>query len=221
MKLPSLHTSILITFLITTGVACTHHPKKTAGKYFEGKVTYKSTVSYMKEDSDKVYSGELYNSTFYFKEGNWKQVYDNGPIYEEIFITKENKSYVKKASRDTLFYIDERTPGDSIEKYEIHEGVAKIMGISCNELKIWYKDKTASYYYNPDYLKLNKAWFKDFINFNKNFTTEKMGTLFLRYKVELNNKRTIFITATGISEEEIDDKEFKLPGHKVLAKYEQ
>ena len=95
------------------------------------------------------------------------------------------------------------------------------MGITCNELKIWYKDKTRSYYYNPDYLKLNKAWFKDFTTFNKNFTTEKMGTLFLQYKMELYNKGSMFITATDISEEEIDDKEFKLPEHKILAKDEE
>ncbi len=79
----------------------------------------------------------------------------------------------------------------------------------------YYDNKTISYYYNSDSLKINKEWFKDFNFFNKNFITQQMGTLYLKCKMEY--PQVIFsINASAISHERIDNSFFEIPKNVIL-----
>jgi hypothetical protein len=207
----------LMAFLILILSACSSNNKPTESSYFEGKIVYRISAE---SKSPKINAEELLklsgdSSVFYFKEGNYRQFYDADGLLEEYYIQKDNRGYIKKNNSDSLFWYDRAKANGEIIKFVLNKKKEKILGIECDELITTYNNKTKTYYFNPDSLKINKDWFHDFNYTNKNFVTQQTGALFLKCKMEY--PEVIFtITATSVSHEKVNDKMFEIPQNVVL-----
>jgi hypothetical protein len=205
---------LLIPFLLFL-ICCNN--KTSTPKYFEGKVVYQNSArskdSNIKSEDIIRLSGNF--SSFYFKNGNYKQLYDAQGLKEELYIQKSNTLYLSSNNTDTFSKHEASIPGDTIEQYILNKNKETILGISCDELIVRDKKKTMTYYFNSDSLKINPEWFSKYTELNKNFTTKKMGALFLKCKIEL--PELIFeITATKIVHERLDDAIFELPQNAII-----
>ena len=199
-------------------IACSSISKKNNPIYFEGKIEYKTSFISKVDNLDTSILHKLlgYTSTFYIKEGNYKQIYDMADLLEETHLKDDNKVFMKKNNTDTLFWYDCSKAGGKILKYEINQNKEMVLGIECNELITYYdNNKIESFYYNSDTLKVNPEWYKNFNYLNKNFTTEKMGSLFLKCKIEYPQCIAI-ITASSIYPQKLDNQFFQIPNNSIL-----
>ena len=99
--------------------------------------------------------------------------------------------------------------------FKINPKKEKILGINCDELITYYANKTVSFYFNSDTLKINPDWYKSFTLSNKNLNTQKMKSLYLKYKIEYPDFIAT-VTATSILWQTIDNKIFSAPTNKIL-----
>lgn len=185
--------------------------------YFEGIINYQISFRLKEQNLDTAYLRQLigYTSTFYFKEGNYKQLYDLKNLQEEIYHRSDNRSYFKRDNTDTLYWRSMAKQGDSILKFEIKQESVIISGINCNVIEIYNLNKIKRYYYNTDMLRIDPRWFSAFTYFNKGFISEKIKSLFVRCELEYPQFIAIF-TATSIQTKQIDDTFFRLPENAVL-----
>jgi hypothetical protein len=206
-----------IALILLLALACSSKTFPSSNEYFEGKIDYTLSFIYKEKEIDTVRLRELGGqfSTFYFKNGNYRQFFDAKNLKEEIYLTRENKNYLKPNDTDTLQWKQMSGPVDSILKFEKNTAKKKVLGIVCDELIFHYKDKIRKYYYNPDSLRIDPAWYRNFKYLNKNVAAQKMNTLFLQCELEYPQFIAI-ITATSISHEKIDDQFFRIPSSAIL-----
>jgi hypothetical protein len=201
--------------------ACVPSKKNNGNSYFEGEITYKNEFVSKNSQAD---TAELVKelgtgATFVFKEGNHFQIFsDASKLIYELYNRKTNKLYVKEDQSDTLHWVDcSDDAGGKMLKFELHPKAEKILGIECDELVTYYENKTVFDYFNPETLRINPDWFSKYKLYNKDWTHQKMGALFLKHKIEL---RTFVFTirATEIKEHHINDSLFMVPKNKVMIK---
>jgi len=187
------------------------------GEYFEGKIIYKNQYIIKTNKIDSAYLDKIFGKTanLSFKEGNYLETYDGGFMLEQLYIKKDNRTYLKKNESDTLYWFDCNTPGDKIIRTEINLKKEIILGIECDELVTYYPNKTVSFYYNSDTLKINPDWYNNFTTSNKNLNTQKMKSVYLKYKIEYPDFIAT-VTAISIKTEKLDDKLFSIPKNKIL-----
>src|SRR5882757_8081073 len=109
------HKIIIEVYLLLLLGACSPGTKKVDTNYFEGKIVYKIAAQSKVSNYDvaKLLTIMGDSTAFYFKQGNFKQLYNGTErLLEETYIQKENKSYVKKSNSDSLFWYDCSTPGE-------------------------------------------------------------------------------------------------------------
>jgi hypothetical protein len=107
--------------------------------------------------------------------------------------------------------------GGKMLKFELHPKAEKILGIECDELVTYYENKTVFDYFNPETLRVNPDWYSKHTLYNKDWTYQKMGALFLKHKVEFR-AFVMSITATTIKEHHLNDSLFIAPKNKVMVK---
>ncbi|MBK7762076.1 MAG: hypothetical protein IPI46_01730 [Bacteroidetes bacterium] len=187
------------------------------GKYFEGQILYKNSFvpSSSKYNANQLLKRFGNEATLYFKEGNYLEMYDSGLMREQRYDKTENRIYYSKDDSDTLHWFSASRQAQRILRSEIHPKKEVILGIECDELVNYYVDKTISLYYNSDTLQLNPEWFVNFNFANKNTNTEKMKSLYLKYKIEATDYTTI-VTAVSIRPRPVDDNLFAVPESKIL-----
>ena len=119
-------------------------------------------------------------------------------MLEQTFNKADNKTYVKKKlDSGTLYWFDCGTPAQPMLLFEINKHKEKILGIDCDELITCYNNKTVTFYYNSDTLKINPNWYKNFTHSNKNSNEAKMKAVYLKYKIEYADFIAT-VTATSI-----------------------
>ena len=205
----------ILGFLIL--VSCTSSVKPQDNKYFEGRIMYKNEFIFKTNQVDSNSIIKFFGKTadLYFKDGNYVEKYDGGDMLEQLYRKQDNKVYVKRNQSDTLFWTDCGRPGKSILRFEINHAKETILGIVCDELITYYETKTVSFYFNPDTLKINSDWYSAFTITNKNINTQKMKSMFLKYKIEYPNF-VATVTATSILPQKIDDNVFSISKNRIL-----
>jgi len=108
--------------------------------------------------------------------------------------------------------------GQKILKFEIKPHSERILGIDCDELITYYENKTVSFYFNSDTLRINPNWYKNITALDKNINTQKMKAVYLKYKIEYTDL-IASVAATSISRQMIDDKIFAVPKNKILIEH--
>lgn len=180
-----------------------------SGDYFEG-VIYRDvqitpkTTKYSKEDLDRLAGNGVID---YYKEGNYYELTGNEFSDYSFFQAKTNRRYDKRANNDTLFWTDAAQPAQKLLKYEITPKKERVLGVLCDELKLYFEKKTNSAYYNSDSLKTNPAWYKERTMFNEDFMYSISRSHYYKYVSE-NEHYTLTITAKKIVHKKIDDDLF-------------
>ena len=215
MPMKNKTTSILLGLSII--IACSSTKKTNDQDYFEGKIMYKNEYIIKTNKVDSAYLDKIFGKTadLSFKEGNYLELYDGGFMLEQLYNKHDNKTYVKRNLSDTLYWFDCGTPGQKMLKFEINPKRENILGIECDELVTYYANKTVSFYFNSDTLRINPEWYKNFTTSNKNLNTQKMNAVYLKNKIEYADFIAT-VTATSITWQKIDDKLFSVPKNKIL-----
>jgi hypothetical protein len=198
-------------------VLCSWENKNPKNNYFEGTVSYKINMIEKNSDADPTSLRNLYgkSSQLFFKEGDFLEKYQGGLITEELYRKQDNKMYFKRNYSNTLFWNDCGKPGDRILKFEFNPKKEKILGIDCDELKIYYNDKIISDYYNAAIFSINPDWSGNFILDGENEIDQKEKAVCLKHKIEYPGF-TILITATSFTKQKINSNIFKIPPGEVL-----
>lgn len=206
-------------FIAIFFIAACSLKRKTAEvtNYFEGYINYKTGFILKTDKPDTAYLFKAYGRTanLAFKEGNYLETYDAGFMLDQLYNKKDNKTYIRKNLSDTLYWYDCGTPGQKMLRFEINPRKEKILGIDCDELITYYDNRTVSYYFNPDTLKIDPEWYKRYVAFNKYENSRRMKSIYLKYKVEYPDL-IVTVTATAITNKKIDDTVFSVPGNKIL-----
>ncbi len=199
--------------------SCTTKSQPNNTNYFEGNIKFKNEYVIKTDKVIPEYLDKIFGKTadLYFKEGNYLEIYDGGFMREQLYRRKDNKSYIKNTASDTLRWYSCEQPGQKIIKYEINPKKEKILGIMCDEYVTVYENKTVTFYFNSDTLKLNPEWYKQFTLTNKNINTERMKSLYLKYKLEYADF-IYTVTATSIAQKKIDNKTFDIKPKAILIK---
>jgi hypothetical protein len=195
--------------------------KPEANNYFEGKVVYKHSIIIKNKKVDSVALKEFVGSgsTLYFKEGNYLHTYDGGFFVRDIYRKDDNKGYFKTGPNDTSYWIDCGKRGDQIIKFAFTPKKEKILGIDCDELVIYYNDNIVTDYYNPDSLRINPDWFKNFKLDGQDQIDQKEKSIVLKHKTEYADF-IIIKTAISYTREEVDGTIFKLSPGEILIERE-
>ncbi|MEO7046138.1 MAG: hypothetical protein ABI091_12585 [Ferruginibacter sp.] len=208
---------ILSLIIILSNIAEPKEQKPSDTKYFEGIISYKSDFikKTNKFDSATIALIAGRPNTFYTKEGNLLTTIENGITTRLLYRKDQNKFYREKFNSDSVYWTRCDQPGQKILKFTKISKVEKIMGIECDELKVYYENKTVSYYYNSDTLKLNPEWHKEFTFYNQDFYSQEMKSYYLKSVVELEDFISIE-TATKISTQKLSDNVFKIPNKPLV-----
>lgn len=189
--------------------------------YFEGKLTFRVSIVSKFEAVDTSLIRRLFGNTsvFYFKNGNYLQVFDSDSIGTEMYRRADRKIYTNKNKSDTVFWTDTRFPKSDLHNLKPSQKTDTVLGIPCKELVAYYSRMMTSYYYNPDSLKVDPEWFAGFNTLDKYFITRTMGTLFLKCKMDFGAFE-IIITVEKISHQPVPDSYFEIPARAILVKEE-
>jgi hypothetical protein len=187
-------------------------------KYFEGAMTYKSDIVVKNPQIDSSLIRNILGagSTLFFKDGNYLLEYNGGLLKRQLYRKQDNKIYIRKNKNDTTFWVDCGNAGEEVIKFSLTRKKEKILGVECDELVIFYNDKTVSDYFNSALFRTNPAWFKNFKYENQNIIEEKEQAVCLKHKTEYPDF-TIISTAITFSKKKIDDRIFKISSDEILA----
>lgn len=185
--------------------------------YFEGRITYKHEIVSKNSELDSSLLIKILGrgSTLFFKEGNFLHKYDGGLFKQDLYNKKNNKIYITKVDSDTTFWSDCGMPGDTILNFSFTPKKEKILGIDCDELIIYFKNKTESDYYNSDSIRINPDWLKNFKFDGENLIDQKEKAIFLKHKTEYPNF-ILVETATGFYREKLDESIFEIAPNQIL-----
>jgi hypothetical protein len=208
---------LLIIVLFCLNTSCHTEYSARPKKYFEGKVVYQVFIQPKQPGIDTATLRSLvgHSSVFYFKEGNYKQLYDTWGMKEELYLKAENRSYFKLEGNDTLYWRSMAEAPKKITSSEINRKKGTVLNIICDELVVNYPDETRRFYYNSDTLSIDPVWLGKYAFSDKNFTSEKMRSLFLKCELDYP-EFTVSITAVSIEPGKLDDAMFRLPPNAVL-----
>lgn len=179
-------------------------------KSFEGYVVYLTEV---KSKSEIISDHAMKNllalgnqSTVFFKQGNYKQIF--GPV-TSYYITKDQKVYNKFTNIDTLYYIDYSSDTSVIKKISRSNEKRYIAGFDCKSLTIESNEATHKYFYAPS-LYLDPEYDKNNAMDKYNVYIKETSSVYLGYSLETE---TYLVSGTGIrvNQAPVADSVFELP----------
>lgn len=196
-------------------ISCTNAQKK---EYFEGKITYKVDLISKNQKIDTNNLKDIFGtgSTLTFKTGDYRYDFMGGRIEFIMYKKEDNMSYIKNRGNDTIFWYNCGLTGDKIENLLFSAKKENILGITCDELIIKYKDRTESHYYNSDSISINPDWFKRFTRDGENIIDEKEKSIYLKQKIEYPYM-LVMQTAIKVKREHVDDKIFEISPTAILS----
>ena len=186
-------------------------------EYFEGTITYRGDFLRLTNKYDsiilKAFAGGT--TTLYVKDGNYLTVADKGITTRSLYRKNENIYYRARFNSDTVFWTRCDQTGQKILKFTKRAKVERILGIDCDELKVYYQNKTVTYYYNSDTLKANPDWYKKSTSYHENFYSREMKAVNLKSIIEYKDF-VIIQTAVEIKQEKLDVSLFEVPNKPLL-----
>ena len=188
---PLLHIFVFLNFQISI-------PEQTD---FEGIVTYHHEYSI---DSLSRFYGE--ESTYFFKKGNYKQVFNGQGAKLSIYDVGKNE-IVSVISQDTIV-TDCGLKSEDILDYEIIENSEKVLDELCHVLIIKTDRRVTHYFYSDNY-KVRPSFMENHKYGSLSFIYSKIKALPLRI-VTYYPSFSIKMTAIAVKEKELSDKLFTL-----------
>jgi hypothetical protein len=179
-------------------------------KEFEGTITYDVKVESKTPNISSEELQELYGTTMtkYFKDGNFKMVYNGKDINTIYFINKDNNEYDYRNGIDTLFVTSYDTAIRKLTSSTVGEGET-ILNRKCKSL-IHQTDSTANYYWYDPSLYINPKNFEKSLYSFTDVYFEQAKSPWLKFKYDGENLRITY-TAVKIKEENLKDNIFTLP----------
>ncbi|CAM1364540.1 conserved hypothetical protein [Tenacibaculum sediminilitoris] len=184
---------------------------------FEGKIVYNNSyVSKSKNVSNEQLTSLMGGTqVYYFKNGNYKSVFNGKFMQLLLYVNAENKLYNKFSTSNDYYWSDGNVEGEEVLNYELHKKKETILGYLCDELIIYTQKGTYTYYFNTDF-KINAAQFLNHNYANWSFYTEKAKALPLKIIMDVSEFKSSSI-AVDIERKKIENDIFILPkGVKIL-----
>jgi hypothetical protein len=150
---------------------------KAFGQNFEGEILYTNTF---KSKTPQVTSDQWLamlgsSQEYWIKGGDYKTISNGSMLQWQLYLQKDNKSYVKMSNSEKALWSDASIQGDEVTKATLNKGVLKVLGYSCDEVILICKSGVQKYYFNSslsvdptlfaqhkygnwyDYVKMSKA----------------------------------------------------------------
>lgn len=185
---------------------------------FEGRIVYENTYkSKIPNVSDDQFNAMMGNEqTYLIKGGNYKSIMDGTMMQWQLYLGNDNKLYMKMAASPVIYWSDGAVNTDEVQKAEINKGVETILGHLCDELVLTCKSGVQRYYFSPK-VKIDPKLYSQHKFGNWSEVVSHTKSLPLKIVVE-NAQFTLVSTATEISPEKLEAKEFELPPGSELQK---
>jgi hypothetical protein len=198
--------------LFLFNIYCTDRDASNPKNYFEGTVKYKGDFLRKTNKYDSTTLALIVGnfSTVYVKEGDYLVTIDNGLTTRTLYRKRENKFYRERFNSDTVYWTRCDTPAPKIVKFTKRSKAENVLGIDCDELKIYYDNRTVTYYYNSDTLRSNPDWFKGATAYNENFSAQEMKSVSLKTVIEYTDF-TATQTAIRITNQKLNNTLFDIP----------
>ena len=199
----------------------------TYSQNFEGQVTYKTTLQNPNPDLINAFDfKKKYVNPGFGKQGFMLQQYFykknrfmgiqilNFKSSFELYDPENKKLYKweKGAKKGTVFNTNESIRDDKLVKFLETNEVASILNVRCKKAVFKFKKAgEVEVWYNPDCLKVNKEFYKDFKIDFKDIFYEKLGCMPFRVKIGI-----IITEIFGFEDKEIPDEVFHRPDIKFV-----
>lgn len=189
--------------LVTSAFAVEIDSGNDSIEYFEGKIIYDHSYE---PDSLAGYFGS--ESIFYYRAGNYKQVFNGEKVRESIYNRKDNLIYSFINEDTVITSCDQES--EIIEDYKIFEDAAEILGEKCDLLMLSTNRRLAYYYFSDKYSIDPKS-----LEYHKysslSFVYSKTKSLPLKIINQYPNFR-VTMTAVKIEKKHINEDFFNVNG---------
>ncbi len=190
-------------------------------KYFEGSIVYEhkyesSNPKMNLKPMEKAYGTR---SEFFYKNGNFKQIFNGTQLKLNLFLVKENKTFMQN-SNDTLYYSYEKA-NEKVVFLETDTLKDYILGLECKILKLRSNTldgtfhRNAEYYYNEK-TKIDPKLSKNQIYGSINLIYEKTRAIPLKLVTDYGDMK-ITMTAIEIKPKKIEDSFFEIAKNALVA----
>ncbi|GAA4644493.1 hypothetical protein GCM10023115_24530 [Pontixanthobacter gangjinensis] len=148
---------------------------------------------------------------YFYKNGSYKQTYDNGDIEFTIHRNGSEYTYTKFRNIDTLYAenINWIRKIDSSPEISESENEENLLDLKCKRIELKNDYQTKTFIFSPS-IKIDSKKFKDYINDNRNIFAELSESIPLKYIVQ-NELYKMTVTVLKIHENELSTDEFKIP----------
>ena len=210
---------IILSFFICCAICIgfTKQNRSNSRAYFEGKISYKAefTRKTTKYDSSLLSMAIGKYSNYFFKQGNFLIKSYNAISYMTLYRMEDNKMYTQKVWSDSIFYVDCSKPGFKILNFTLTPKKETILGITCDELKVFFENKIITNYFNSDTLKQDPTWHQKYTFYNEDFISQKTKSISLKFIIDKPDYKVTY-TATSITPKQLNDSIFLVPKNKIL-----
>jgi hypothetical protein len=160
-------------------------------------------------------------SEFYFKNGNYKQIFNGEYMKMNIRKMKENRVYVKYSVNDTLFWWDGSIKNEAVVSSGIKDTSMKILKYKCKVFEITSNrlsgqpHSNRKYFFSPE-LSIDPEWYNHCEYGSENLKFSAMKALPLKIVFETGDGIMI-MTAIKVTRKKLEDSFFDLPENTITA----
>jgi hypothetical protein len=198
-------------------VLCLSSATYSQAGYFEGKIVRETKFEVKDSTARAVSFSHMYPQVTiqYFKNGNNLELYDKGDQASYLYLQTENRVYLNKWSKDTLFYFDCGQRGRNIIESVLTENADTLLGYPCDKFQVVYEGGSSVYFFSKNVLKINPAWYKKLTYTNWNIIAPVIKSIALKTVINRADYRVVD-RVVSISKESLSDSIFKIPGNAIL-----
>lgn len=178
---------------------------------FEGKITYQVTYeSKMPKVSDDQLTAFMGGShEYYIKGGDYMMLSDGEYFQSLLYVSSENRLYIKTVESDTLYWMDGDFEESEVESFRFLDEEEKVMGMECDVLEVIKSKGKSVYYFNDEY-KIDPDLFINHSFEGLNFVLQKTKSLLLK-AISEGEEYTRISIATSVDSLKLDNALFQLP----------
>jgi len=187
-------------------------------EYFEGFITYNIYADgSVKESLIQSFRDAFGNKTiFYFKNGDYKQVYNGNLISIEYYNHVSNQRDMQYVGSDTFQESDGSKDADSLLNSTHIKSVKEIAGYTCDEFIFNFKSGIhMQAFYNEEARKLNPEWFNNPKAGYLNIVYSRIKSIPLEMIVSKDNF-DVYLFAERITRKTLTDDEVHLPKNAIV-----
>ncbi len=182
---------------------------------FEGIIFYK--IEYFSKDGNIIadkserFLGD--SSIVYIKKGNYKQIYPDSYVNNEIYLYKSNECYTMYNDTDTILVSNRSITDETILSFGKVDSSITILGYDCKCYKIKTSMSENTFFYAESLFKESK-YFEEHKHFGYDLYAKDTQSIYLKLIIS-NDRMIIVFTATKIIEEKINNKVFEIPAKPI------